>query len=192
MSKTPVNDWAKFLLGYKLTAVDPLRTASWAYSTCSRWPSGENTVTARSYLADMIDFPLVLSLYQREMQETSEICSVASLCFVMARLNVRRRRQKIYQQIVSQRRFKPCDIYINNLATLILRSILSSIMIIRLILTINTGLRGLCSNTRIMFLINHSGFTLFRKHEYGSVRKHLSVESRLGMAKTKESTKHPV
>lgn len=36
------------------TAVDPLRTASWAYSTCNRWPSGEKMVTARSYLADMI------------------------------------------------------------------------------------------------------------------------------------------
>ena len=31
-----------------LTAVVPLRTASSAYSTWNRWPSGENTVIARS------------------------------------------------------------------------------------------------------------------------------------------------
>ena len=33
------------------TAALPLRTASRAYSTWKRWPSGENTVIARSYLA---------------------------------------------------------------------------------------------------------------------------------------------
>jgi hypothetical protein len=33
-----------------LTAVDPLRTASCAYSTCNKCPSGENTVIALSYL----------------------------------------------------------------------------------------------------------------------------------------------
>lgn len=38
------------------TAVDPFRTASCAYSTCNKWPSGENTVIARSYLADISTF----------------------------------------------------------------------------------------------------------------------------------------
>ena len=33
------------------TAALPLRTASRAYSTWNRWPSGENTVIARSYRA---------------------------------------------------------------------------------------------------------------------------------------------
>jgi len=33
------------------TAALPLRTASRAYSTWKRWPSGEKTVIARSYLA---------------------------------------------------------------------------------------------------------------------------------------------
>ena len=39
---------------YKMiTAVDPFFTASCAYSTWNRCPSGENTVIARSYLDDM-------------------------------------------------------------------------------------------------------------------------------------------
>lgn len=43
------------------TAALPLRTASSAYSTWNRWPSGENTVIARSYLAmsNLSDFPFL-------------------------------------------------------------------------------------------------------------------------------------
>lgn len=36
------------------TAVEPFFTASWAYSTCSKCPSGENTVMALSYLDDIV------------------------------------------------------------------------------------------------------------------------------------------
>lgn len=38
------------------TAAFPLRTASSAYSTWNRWPSGENTVIARSYRAILSSF----------------------------------------------------------------------------------------------------------------------------------------
>lgn len=38
--------WSK---SCSLTAVDPFFTASWAYSTWKRCPSGEKTVIARSY-----------------------------------------------------------------------------------------------------------------------------------------------
>jgi len=46
-----------------LTAVDPLRTASCAYSTCSKWPSGENTVIALSYLEPMLTVRFTLCNY---------------------------------------------------------------------------------------------------------------------------------
>lgn len=38
------------------TAAFPLRTASSAYSTWNRWPSGEKTVIARSYRAILSSF----------------------------------------------------------------------------------------------------------------------------------------
>lgn len=44
------------------TAVEPFLTASWAYSTWSRWPSGEKTVIALSYLADIVS--AVQSIYR--------------------------------------------------------------------------------------------------------------------------------
>ena len=42
------------------TAALPFRTASRAYSTWKRWPSGENTVIALSYLAIAIRLSLLL------------------------------------------------------------------------------------------------------------------------------------
>lgn len=44
------------------TAVVPLRTASRAYSTWKRWPSGLKTVIARSYL-ELISSELKLQVF---------------------------------------------------------------------------------------------------------------------------------
>lgn len=47
--------------------MDPLRTASCAYSTCNKWPSGENTVIALSYLEPIITIRFMPCNYLKQV-----------------------------------------------------------------------------------------------------------------------------
>lgn len=72
------------------TAAFPLRTASSAYSTWNRWPSGEKTVIARSYRA-------ILSSFFR-----SRVCFLFEFDFVFFFESLRSGvlRKRVYKQLV--------------------------------------------------------------------------------------------
>lgn len=65
----------------EITAVDPFLTASWAYSTWKRWPSGEKTVIALSYrelmfsllYVNAIRFTKTLRKHRRLIQDSLSV-----------------------------------------------------------------------------------------------------------------------
>ena len=71
------------------TAAFPLRTASRAYSTWNKWPSGENTVIARSYRA--ISLSLSLSL----LSSSSSLALFLLLLFSVCDLSSERGKNKL-------------------------------------------------------------------------------------------------
>ena len=77
------------------TAAFPLRTASRAYSTWNKWPSGENTVIARSYRA--ISLSLSLSLLS---SSSSSLALFLLLLFSVCDLSSERGKNKLVKQFL--------------------------------------------------------------------------------------------